>query len=294
MARAKSLKVEVPKPGTDRPELARVGVIAAVGFVIGVAWPWLSGVRLVPSPPTDEVAENAIAPAPSGSPSALTATAPPLPSGSGAEEAAPVRTSEETVKVSDAKITTCRDEGGKKLKECDKVPFDTVARARLGALARCEAAAGAADMLSIGFELDFSKKSVVDVFAGKSTTFSKEKTRGLVDCAQKEFASVTLDGLDHEHERYTAFYFVEFLPPGAAEKPAAEGSAPEETQAASGLATVAWDVAVVRDTPEEGKILTRLRFGTRVVVTGRRGKWYEVRFDAKGQKGWVHRNALGL
>ena len=48
------LKVEVPKPGADRPEFGRVGVIAGVGFAIGIAWPWLAGVRLVPSPPADE------------------------------------------------------------------------------------------------------------------------------------------------------------------------------------------------------------------------------------------------
>ena len=52
--RERSLKVEVPKPEQDKPELGRVGIIAAAGFAIGVAWPWLAGVRLVPSPPNDE------------------------------------------------------------------------------------------------------------------------------------------------------------------------------------------------------------------------------------------------
>ena len=193
------------------------------------------------------------------------------------------------------KITACRDERGKKLKECDRAGFDSAARGHLVALAGCAAAAGASETLSLGFELDFDKKAVTDVFAGKSTTFPKDKAHALVDCARKEFESVRLDGIDHEHSGYTAFYFIEFVPPGTVTEPASAASgAAEETAEASGLATIGWDVAVVRDQPEDGKILTRLRYGTRVVVTARRGKWYEVKYDSKGTKGWVHRNALGL
>jgi hypothetical protein len=267
-----------------------VGIIALSGFVVGMAWPWLAGVKLVPSPPTDEASEAAVAPGPSGSPSAVLAAVPGSPSNTPPETEAPPHSSEESVKVSDLKVTGCKDDG-KKLKDCDRIQFDGVARPKLGNLAHCDAAKGSSEMLSIGFELDFEKRAVTDVFAGKSTTFSKEGAKALVECAKAEFANVTLDGVDHEHSRYTAFYFVEFLPPGST---AVAPGAPEETQAASGLATVAWDVAVVRDTPEDGKILTRLRYGTRVIVTGRRSKWYEIKYDAKGQKGWVNRNALGL
>ncbi|HEX7670895.1 MAG TPA: SH3 domain-containing protein [Polyangiaceae bacterium] len=294
------MKVEVPEPGADRPELGRVGVIAGVGFAIGIAWPWLAGVRLVPSPPTDEAAEaapsaSAAGPSASGDPAALAPSGAPGASGTPAPEA-PVRTREETVKVSDMKITACRD-GKKKLKDCDRVGFDSVARPHLVALAGCAAAGGASETLSLGFELDFEKKLVSDVFAGKSTTFAKDKAHALVDCARKEFESVRLDGVDHEHASYTAFSFIEFVPPGTVTAPAAGlgGDSPAaETTEASGLATIGWDVAVVRDQPEDGKILTRLRYGTRVAVTAHRGKWYEVRYDAKGAKGWVHRNALGL
>ena len=290
---ARSLKVEIPKPQADRPELGRVGIIAAVGFFVGIAWPWLSGVRLVPSPPSDEVPET-VAAAASGAPSAMPQAASSAAPAAVDAPAVPAVTEKQSVKISDLKITTCRGEGNKKLKECDKIQFDPAARSRLGALARCGAAEGAEGTLSIGFDLDFEKRAIVDVFAGKSTTFSKEQSAALIDCAKKEFAAVTLDGIDHEHARYTAFYFVEFLPAGAPASSAGGAGAEEQAQAASGLATVAWDVAVVRDTPEDGKIATRLRYGTRVVVTGRKGRWYEVRYDAKGQKGWVHRNALGL
>jgi hypothetical protein len=140
---------------------------------------------------------------------------------------------------------------------------------------------------SLGDALDRART----VFHGKSTTFDREKAHALVDCAKKELGTVRLDGLGHEHDEYTVFYFVQFIPPGTA---VAEKPAGDETADASGLATVVWDVAVVRDQPEDGKIVTRLRYGTRVAVSARRGKWYEVKYDVKGAKGWVHRNALGM
>lgn len=295
--RERALKVEVPKPEQDRPELGRVGVIAVAGFAIGVAWPWLAGVKLVPSPPNDEGPEVAAA---SSASAAASAGAPPAAAPPAAAEApavlaaaAPKRTDAETMKLSELQVSNCRDAKGKKLKECDRIGIDDRVRAQLGALASCEAASGSSETLSLGLDVDFEEKSIRDVFAGKSTTFSKEKAHALVDCAKKGLAGVSLDGLDHEHARYTVFYFVEFIPPGTVV--AAAGAAPvEETAEASGLATIGWDVAVVRDAPDTGKIETRLRYGTRVVVTARRGKWYEIKYDAKGQKGWVHRNALGL
>jgi len=288
--RERSLKVEVPRPEQDRPELGRVGIIAVTGFAIGVAWPWLAGVRLVPSPPTDDSIEatipSAVASAagvPAAGPSAVLAAA---------AAPAPQRTDAETAKISDPQITGCRDGSGKKKKDCDKIGLDDRVRPHLSALTACTGAEGASETLSVGLELSFVEQKITDVFAGKSTTFTKERAHALIDCAKKELDSVRLDGLGHEHDVYTTFYFVEFVPPGTVVAPAA--GAAEETADASGFATIVWDVAVVRDQPDDGKILTRLRYGTRVAVSARRGKWYEVKYDAKGAKGWVHRNALGL
>jgi hypothetical protein len=292
-SRPRSLRVEVPKPSQDRPELGRVGAIAAAGFAVGVIWPWVAGVKLVPGPPTDEVSEAASA---SAQPSASASAGAPRAAAEANAPAAddvPERTREESVNIGDLQVYGCKDGRDRKLKECDKVAFDALARGRLAALATCDAAKGAKDTLSIGFDLDFERKVITDIFSGKSSTFAKEKASRLVECARKEFESVRLDDIDHEHERYTVFYFVEFVPPGTVTR-APAAAADEETSEASGLATVGWDVAVVRDEPETGKVLNRLRFGTRVVVTARRGKWYRVKYDAKGTQGWVHRNALGL
>src|SRR5258706_11775256 len=65
--RDRSLKIEIPKSEKDNPELGRVGIIAVAGFAIGVAWPWLAGVRLVPSPPSDDAIEGATAASAAGS-----------------------------------------------------------------------------------------------------------------------------------------------------------------------------------------------------------------------------------
>jgi hypothetical protein len=138
--RPRSLKVDVPKPNQDRPELGRVGAIAAAGFAIGVVWPWMAGLKLVPSPPTDELSEVSSAQAqPSASASAAAAHAPEPP----AAADAPERTREETVNIGELQVFGCKDAKDRKLKDCDKVAFDALARGRLSALATCDAAKGA-------------------------------------------------------------------------------------------------------------------------------------------------------
>src|SRR6476620_10017623 len=68
------LAVEVPSPERDKPAWVKVGVIAAVGFVIGIAWPRLVGVRLGPSAPGESASAAASA---SGAPAGRAPEAPP-------------------------------------------------------------------------------------------------------------------------------------------------------------------------------------------------------------------------
>src|SRR5258707_3615989 len=64
--RGRDLSVQVPPPSADRPSWTKVGVITAIGFSVGVAWPRIAGVRLGPSVP-ETSSETAAAAAPSSS-----------------------------------------------------------------------------------------------------------------------------------------------------------------------------------------------------------------------------------
>jgi hypothetical protein len=50
--------VQVPSNDEDRPQWKRVAIIAALGFVVGIGWPRLAGVRMGPSLP--EVSSAAV------------------------------------------------------------------------------------------------------------------------------------------------------------------------------------------------------------------------------------------
>src|SRR3954468_20312435 len=47
------LSIEIPAPEADRPQWTQVGIVAAVGFVLGILWPRYTGTRIAPNPPSD-------------------------------------------------------------------------------------------------------------------------------------------------------------------------------------------------------------------------------------------------
>src|SRR5260370_30602587 len=89
------LEVQIPREGADRPAWAKVGVITALGFVLGVAWPRVAGVRVGPSLP--EATSSATASAASADPveslppssSAAPAQVPPVAAALATAPAAP-------------------------------------------------------------------------------------------------------------------------------------------------------------------------------------------------------------
>jgi hypothetical protein len=290
--RRATLKVDIPQPADDSPKLGRVGIIVVVGFVIGILWPRLAGVQLVPGPPTEDVETVASAqPAPASS----LAAAPSLSKAAPASESAEAPpAAADRVRISEPKLTSCRNDRGERVDQCGTLSLDGLTRARLQALGACSGAENAHGTLSLGLELDFAKKKITELLRGKSTTLPEAQAKALLDCAKKEFESASLDGVDHEHARYTVFYIVELLPPGAAAAGSAPAEAAEEVTGASGRATVGWDVALVRDKPKEGQVVARVLRGTRVIVTGRQDDWYRIKYDAKGSEGWVFKSAIGL
>ena len=279
------MQVEIPNVDQDKFNLGRVGIIAAFGFGIGLLWPTLAGVKLVPRPPTDPVAVDTERPA---APAATSAVPAPPP--------APAATTGDSgrIKLGGALVTSCVSEDGKKQKECGASPIDAVVKPRLMALAECEGAADAVGLLSLGLEYDVARGQITDFQRGKSTTLADEKADALIGCARQQLGKASFENVRPPLASYTVFYPLEF---SKAPAPAAAGSAAggDDVTLASGVASVSWNVALIRSEPDkDGEIVARVLSGTRVSVTGRRGDWYRVKYDAKGNEGWVFRGAIGL
>jgi hypothetical protein len=289
----KSLRIELPKEESVR--LGRVGLIAVIGFGIGLVWPRVAGLRLVPPVPSERAeaassAELSGAPAeavPSASAAAVAAPEPPPPI------PAPAPPVQERFTVGPGEVTSCRGAKGKKLETCDPVDFDAIARGRLATLSACEPVKRVHGVLSLGFDLDFDKDRVVGVLSGKSTSIPAADADALVACLRANLGEVSLAGIRHEHPRYTVFYRLDFSSGGENEK--TDSPAPTDVTPVSGKATVAWDAALVRSAPSRGaSVVARVLQGTRVSVNARHGDWYRVRYDAKGGEGWVFRSAIGM
>lgn len=265
-------KVHAPDEGS----LTRVGIIAFVGFVIGVAWPRLAGISLVPEAPVDS------------------------PSLTGdedqSEESAPEENSEviellpeDRLAVGAPEITSCISSEGKKSTQCDTLDADTIVHPSLIALLGCPAAEGVFGTLSLGFSINFEEGKVMDPESGRSTDLPKSTTKELLLCAKKELAAITIPPMEHQFAQYQVYYSLEFKTPEVA----AQGKT--SVTPASGTATVRWGTAIVRkEGNRDAEVQTRLMSGARVIVTGRLGAWYRVKYDAKGREGWVIGKALGL
>lgn len=280
------------RPGTsqDRPPrvetidgqpLYRVGIIALLGFFVGVVWPRLAGVSLVPEPPLEQTmpAETAEGEAAIKAP----VEAPP-------REIAP----KDRVTIGPAKITSCRDKDGKSVSPCGTLEIDGLVHPTLLAIASCPAANGAFGTLSLGFDLDLSKRKIENVQSGRSTNLPPSVGKEILRCASEGLTALTPASIAGQHtagshSSYTVFYVLEFKTPEEVVSTAGE------VTPASGKGTVRWQTALIRKEPtRDGAVLTRLLAGAEVLVTGRQGDWYRVKFDAQGREGWVHGAALGL
>jgi hypothetical protein len=297
-----AVKVEVPGSQDDGVKFARVGIIAAVGFAIGIAWPRLAGVKLVPSVPVPAAVE-ASARELTGAPAEVKPVGgEPTPAAPSA--APPEKPPAERILVSDVQVASCKNEHGKRVQTCDRVDFDRVAREHLRELSACPGIEGAAGVLSLGFDLDFENDKIKNIQSGKSTSLEQENVDRLLGCARERFSNVSLVGIKHEQPAYTLFYRLELLAPAAAAKPGKTGDEPAgassaganaDATPASGRATVSWDVALVRSAPaRDGEVQARVLSGTRVIVTGKNGDWFRIKYDAKGNQGWVYRTAIGM
>jgi len=290
--------VDVPDQKSDRPVWTKVGIIAVIGFAIGIAWPRVAGLQLGPTPPEGnekkaDTAESAEVPSVASVGSALAAS-----SASAAKGPKPVEV--QTVVVKKTEVISCRDDRNKVVDTCDRPDFDTVLMPLIKNLEKCPSAAGLAGKLSIGFDVDFHRNDV-RVLQGKSTTIPQSTVSGIWGCANSEMKGVKLDGMQHDQRRYTVFYSAYFFPPGKIIEAGMTSDEPERDRRVGddkepapadvlGTAQVVYDTVLVRDEPKTGKVIARLVRGTTVELLSKKGSWYEIRFEQK--EGWVYRGAI--
>jgi Bacterial SH3 domain len=297
------LTVQVPSPGQDRPSWLGVGAVAVVGFVVGVAWPRLAGVRLGPSVPDSPAASASESePAPVGTPSppkvapavpaalpSPVASSPVVPSSqpSAAPAAAPGGL---RVSVAHGAVFSCKTAGGESLKgaECGALPgLDGVVLPRLRKLADCPDAAAGSGKVHLVVRADFARNALA-VEPGHDR--GSPAAAPLLACAKSALASASLEGIAHDNPRYGVAYVVTLSAPAAAEPEAAAPPAP----VADGTAQVVWDVAIVRDAPKTGKVLARLQRGTPLHIGTSKDGWVPVKYgDGFATEGWVYRGAIG-
>jgi hypothetical protein len=277
-----------------------VGVITAIGFIVGVAWPRLAGVRLGPSVPEAATAsasaappsEQAVATAPPPAPSSSTPTAPAaaaVPAPTASAPAAP------TVTVGHGVVFACKTSDGDSLKggDCGSLPgLDTIVMPRLHKLAECPDAVGAAGKLHLVVHLDFARGGLgVDLGRGHGVP----SPDALLACAKTAMSGATVGAIAHDNPRYSVAYSVTFASPtGTSPSASTPGSAHPVGDATEGTAQIVWEVAIVRDAPKTGKVVARLQHGTELHLGAPKDGWYPVKFgDGFGSEGWVYRGAIG-
>jgi hypothetical protein len=278
-------------PSETPPRMAHLAAVVVFCFAAGVSWPLLAGLELAPRPPQSaaeaQAARAAEAAATSDAPIADETT----PEG---DEAAAEIARSQTALVGEATVASCKTKRGLAQDHCDRPLLRDAVEPALRQLARCPGAQGLAGSFSLGLHVDFERRHIAELRAGRNTSLPREKLDELLSCAKTELSAVSFNGVAHERAQYWIYYPIELVPPGSRIEPRS-ATAGSEFVAANGYATVGGNSASVRAAPaDDATSVARLALGTRVKVTGRQGDWYRVSYDAKGRLGWVHRGELGL
>lgn len=288
--------MHVPSSDEDHPAWSRVGLITAIGLIVGFAWPKLAGVRLGPSVPAP-VASSSSGPAESAEVATAPSVAVPAmlpglaPAVASAATAAHVSTD---VSLARGSLFSCKTTSGDSLKgsECGGLPgIDDIVLPRLRKLGDCPEAASASGKLRLIVHPDFARSTIGVELARNQTVGTPEP---LLACAKSALAGASPAGVAHENPRYSVLYVATF----AGSAPASGATAPEPAaapeRASDTTAEVQWPVAIVRDAPKTGKVVTRLQQGTTVHVGAVKDGWYPIQYgDGFSSNGWVYRGAIG-
>lgn len=322
--RSEELAIEVPTAAQDKPAWVKVGVIAAVGFVIGIAWPRVAGIRLGPSAPGESAAAASAKAgrAPDAPPASVT-KAMPSPSGSvaSAPSQAPAATTAAAppkMSVSKGLVISCKTSDGenKKGKDCGATPgVDEIVRPRMRNIATCSGMEGQTGKFSLIANADFVSGRFWYEVNTKSATV--QNLDAVQSCLKTVFHNTATTATPHEHNKYTVVYTATLTPGGAGDDKVADKSdkgdksdksdtkakaepedkpsdKPEKPAVASGEAEIAWEVGLVRDTPKTGALVARLPRGTKVKLGASKDGWYQVKYgDGFANEGWLYRGAIG-
>lgn len=296
-SRSENLTVQRPDPARDRPRWPLLGAVGAIALAIGILWPRACGVKFGGEPAEEITATAAPSTEPTPPEPTIAADAgAPAPSEAGVEAS-----SLATVLVGKSTLMQCADPPAADLKpsKCGEHGLDPQVVPKLETLASCPAVAGVAGKLALSVDLNF-KTQIVKVVAGKGSSTIKNGKRDdkaiepLLSCVRASLKELlTGEGAPKpEHLRYLLAYPVTITAQTAA--PMASASV-EKEKAASGVATVQVDTAIVRDAPStNGQPIGRLSRGTKVSTIGTSGNWYHVKFgDNDAQEGWIFRTNIG-
>jgi hypothetical protein len=304
--RAAPLTVEIPPPKSDDPAWTKVGVIAAIGFAAGIAWPILTGLQLGPNPPNSGRKKAAVV-VPTASVSAgVQNTAPPL-AAKLAASAAPVAKNKELVVVKKISVSKCRSKKDQTESNCDTPRAEDTIRSSLESLSHCPSALGLHGETGFLYDIDFKNNRVIVNPDRSERKLPTTTVRGLLACLQKSLKSAKVDGFDHKYSKYTYKVKVEFFRPGTGPDSTSdkEDSTKEdskenkedskENKPESGgedKVQVSQRQGLVRSKPKTGKVIKRLKRGETVTVLEKKNGWFKVTW-AEGETGWIYRKAVG-
>ena len=296
--------VQVPSAEADHPSWTKVAVIAALGFVVGLAWPRIAGVRLGPSVPASPSASSgpiestpaASASGSAGAPADVASAGGGASSLSGAVTQPVPEASPTEATVLRGYVIGCKTAQNESLKGADcggLSGLDAVVMPRLRRLSSCPEASGAAGKLHLVLTVDFARETFTTELSRSHPISSADAWLG---CARSDLAGVRIAGISHEHPKYSVAYAVAFTGSAPASPAAVIPSAVQEVPPDSDprTAQVEWEVAIVRDSPKTGKVIARLQRGTTLRIGSPKDGWWPVKYgDGYTSEGWVYRGAIG-
>lgn len=161
-------------------------------------------------------------------------------------------------------------------------PLERLVASRLELAERCREQSSqpvAEGVVSLGVDADFGSGRL-RLWSGPSSTLTNAEE--VVSCIRRGFEDVSIEPMRHRLVRYTIFFPISYGAEAEAEAAPADGGQ---------MVRLVLDRVRLRESPERGRIMARLRRGELVTIVERREGWIRVR-TADGREGWVFEPAI--